>query len=184
MRNVVPRTPATAFSVSTSNFCSPWSTEVTFAQSLPKNNLALSLRRAAAAAKCASASWSFALLPNLITELSLKRISSRAFSCVSMMSPCPTAMPLRSSLRAPVSRDLCALPSSAETCAVFGAAPAASAPIRLATASRLIRGPSRPKLEIDGIHRQAEHAHGELAKLLRLHLLREFLGRAQIGRAH
>src|SRR5439155_13797005 len=56
-RKVVPRTPATAFSVSTSSFWSPWSTEVTFAQSLPKNNLAVSLRRAALPANCASAGW-------------------------------------------------------------------------------------------------------------------------------
>src|SRR5207248_3243788 len=70
-------------------------------------------------------------------------------------------------------------PSSTETCAVFGAAPAASTPMRLATPARLIRRPSRSELEIHGIRRQAEHAHGELAQLLRLHLLREFLGRAQ-----
>ena len=86
MRNVVPRTPATAFSVSIWNFCSPWITEVTFAQSLPKNNLALRLRLAEPP-KCASASWSLALGPKRSTELSLKRISSRAPCRVSTVSP-------------------------------------------------------------------------------------------------
>src|SRR5437660_2825 len=68
MRNVVPRTPATAFSVSIWNFCSPWITEVTFAQSLPKNNLALNFRLAAPP-KCASASWTFALGPRRSAEI-------------------------------------------------------------------------------------------------------------------
>src|SRR5438132_14269988 len=172
MRNVVPRTPATAFSVSIWNFCSPWITEVTFAQSLPKNNLALNLRLAAPP-KCASASWTFALGPRRSTELSPKRTSSRAPCWVSRVSPWPTEVPTRSSVLGPFPRHLCALPSSAETCAVFGCAASAGAS-RATTKAPHFTGPARGRR----CSRSVRSRGPKTSPASSLHFLRELLGAA------